>query len=370
MQEVEKEVEFKEGKKVILTKPRNSIKESYKTVFDIHSLRVSGITNLIEAGVPIEIVSQFVAGHASTVMTLYYNKNTVEEISTTIEKLHNNKKVSLKEDLESLETQSEFEEKLIMPLQEHQEGLYKIYRDNKEYWNIGLSGICPVSCEEVGREDKCCPRCQYWITGTPFIVGQTTELNDLMYKIRKKANKIKDLNLKYIIENSSQIKGEIELLNDSISMLISEWSIRYKYIEKSIDMLNNSKSKKQDDNIQLVSSGDKINLGIENTNDFGLAYHICNTSTLIDEFDNSEAQFELEFFINKILSNSSIAPFMYRLSREESLKANTQFAQHLLSVYNETQIEELIEGQLTLEHNEVNELANIIGIKNQIKIRN
>lgn len=33
-----------------------------KWLVDLHSLRVSGITALIESGVPLEVVSQFVAG--------------------------------------------------------------------------------------------------------------------------------------------------------------------------------------------------------------------------------------------------------------------------------------------------------------------
>lgn len=43
--------------------------------FDLHSLRVSILTALaVEGGVPIEILSKCVAGHATTLMTIYYIK--------------------------------------------------------------------------------------------------------------------------------------------------------------------------------------------------------------------------------------------------------------------------------------------------------
>lgn len=38
---------------------------------DIHTLRVSGITDLLDRGVPLNIVSEYVAGHATYIMTLW-----------------------------------------------------------------------------------------------------------------------------------------------------------------------------------------------------------------------------------------------------------------------------------------------------------
>jgi hypothetical protein len=375
MLEVEKEILKIENKEIRLTKThkatyksRNNDLEINKTVFDIHSLRVSGITNLIEAGVPVEIVSQFVAGHASTVMTLYYNKNSIEEITTAIDKLHNEKQLNLKDDLEKFESAEEFEKQLFSATQEFKTNeIYQACEDTKGYWNIGLSGICPVNCEELGRSDKCCPKCNYWITGTPFIIGQVTEINNLMYQIRQKAKKIQKLNQKYIETFSDQTKGQIELTNEEISNMIGEWGIRYKFIQKSLTLLND-KEKKNSNNTEntkdksniLICHSNKLNLGISDTNDFGLAFNICKNNELIEEFENNEAQYELEFFINKILSNNDLEPFLYKLDREESLKVSNIFSKYILENYNYNHIEELIKGKIKLENDKIKELTSLI----------
>lgn len=371
MMEVEKEIKIRTNKDIKLAEVETKVyadgrpSKSYKTIFDIHSLRVSGITNLIEAGVPVEIVSQFVAGHSSTVMTLYYNKNSIEDISNVIEDLHVKNKNNLTIDLEKLEELEDFEKQLFSSTQEFNKNNFTLLKENKSYWNIGLSGICPVSCEELGREDKSCARCQYWITGTPFIIGQVAEVNNLMYSIRKKSNKIKKLNLKYLTEQNDTIKGEIENIRLEVSDLISEWSIRYKYVNKSLTMLNDTEQNTNSTNNSLITSNKDIKLGMENVNDFGLAANICQNNEIIDGFDNNEAQLELEMFINKILMNNSIEPFLLRLSEEESLKSANLFSQEILRKYNHSHIEELVEGKLKLEPTQITMLEKYISSNNK-----
>lgn len=47
-----------------------------RAIFDLHSLRVSVLTALAnDGGVPLHILSQCIAGHASVLMTLYYVKS-------------------------------------------------------------------------------------------------------------------------------------------------------------------------------------------------------------------------------------------------------------------------------------------------------
>ncbi|MDX0654877.1 hypothetical protein GOD34_29950 [Sinorhizobium medicae] len=41
-------------------------------VYNLHGLRAKGIMNLYERGIPIEIISKVIAGHATVVMTIYY----------------------------------------------------------------------------------------------------------------------------------------------------------------------------------------------------------------------------------------------------------------------------------------------------------
>ncbi|NER66808.1 site-specific integrase, partial [Pseudomonas sp. MAFF212427] len=59
-----------------------------KWIVDLHSLRVSGITNLIEAGVPLEVVQMFVADHQVLVTTLHYLKYSPAKLRQYLEAAH------------------------------------------------------------------------------------------------------------------------------------------------------------------------------------------------------------------------------------------------------------------------------------------
>lgn len=73
------------GENVLITLDRTANLPS-KSVFTPHSLRGSGLTALAEAGVPIEILSKVVAGHASILMTLGYIKYNNAYISNILDK--------------------------------------------------------------------------------------------------------------------------------------------------------------------------------------------------------------------------------------------------------------------------------------------
>jgi hypothetical protein len=56
----------------------------FRAIHDIHTLRVSGITDLLDRGVPLNIVSEYVAGHATYIMTLWYDKPAPGKIRQTL----------------------------------------------------------------------------------------------------------------------------------------------------------------------------------------------------------------------------------------------------------------------------------------------
>jgi integrase len=57
---------------IVKRRKDNSSGQPYGAVFRPHSMRVAGITALAEAGVPITVISKFLAGHETILMTLYY----------------------------------------------------------------------------------------------------------------------------------------------------------------------------------------------------------------------------------------------------------------------------------------------------------
>lgn len=74
------------GNQVLLAEihPKNG--QPHKHRYTIHGLRVRGLTNLRRGGMPLDLLSRFVAGHASVRMTMYYTKPNPNEIAEHIEK--------------------------------------------------------------------------------------------------------------------------------------------------------------------------------------------------------------------------------------------------------------------------------------------
>ncbi|MBB3148224.1 hypothetical protein FHS21_004667 [Phyllobacterium trifolii] len=56
-----------------------------KSKYGAHGMRVAGITLLIQAGVPLEVVSEFIAGHKSLLMTIYYHQLSPAQITRSLD---------------------------------------------------------------------------------------------------------------------------------------------------------------------------------------------------------------------------------------------------------------------------------------------
>lgn len=59
---------------VTIVKRNAKTKQPYAAAYNVHGLRVAGLTRLFMSGVPLEVLSKLVAGHRGLLMTLYYIK--------------------------------------------------------------------------------------------------------------------------------------------------------------------------------------------------------------------------------------------------------------------------------------------------------
>lgn len=57
-----------------IVKRQAKTKQPYGACYNVHGLRVAGLTRLFMAGMPIEVLSKLVAGHRGLAMTMYYLK--------------------------------------------------------------------------------------------------------------------------------------------------------------------------------------------------------------------------------------------------------------------------------------------------------
>lgn len=380
LEETQKRIEKKYGQKLKLV--TYSDNGQAKWVIDLHSLRVSGITNLIEAGVPIEVVQQFVAGHQVLIMTLHYLKYSPEKLRQFIAAAH--KRMVDDQDFVGSEI---FIESLsdMAPFLLGQDGAgsgagFDALCERDGIVTVLYDGICPgTSCssggqlENVGSQKygpvpggRRCGLCRYWLTGPAHLLGQITAVNNLAYAIRKKGLEVAELNnLRIEAEDAGHqlearaIVHRIELLNRELEIDINEWAARYKYAEESIRLMDEyleAKSKiiATDSDVRTPvltpSTNLELKITLEQSHEFALLDQITQLSSFTTSFQNREADLEKNDILSRMMVANGLKPFLLHLSKDQAHEAANLISALLLQQVKSQELQQVLEGEVPLHH--------------------
>jgi len=174
-----------------------------EALFDIHTLRVSGITAMIEAGMPAELVQE-VVGHASVVMTLYYTRLRAGLLNDRLRRFREGGLDAL-DPADIPELQGQDTEDLLLQLMNRRPSEDAVgaamLRANPSglgngSFHIFADGLCPGGeCASGGEingsgysavpRHRACSLCRYRLTGPMFLAGLVHNANSLMYELRK-----------------------------------------------------------------------------------------------------------------------------------------------------------------------------------------
>jgi len=207
-----------------------------KTFFPLHSLRVSLITSYVmDANLPLPVVSKLLAGHSRLIMTIYYTKLTP---SVMKEKMHEAQ--ALLEDKEQQSIRTFLKEAELRQIQSKTaysslESIeVALVNRNPVGWENRHHGLC-LAGGNTARSDELktvagcwnggdlikdstnpngrayapvthgpenCPRCRWFITDARYLPALNSHLNFMSYKAHEAANL------------SVQIEGDIEALEE------------------------------------------------------------------------------------------------------------------------------------------------------------
>lgn len=249
-----------ESHRVRLVKPGTEADAFPVAIHDLHTLRVSGITDLLDRGVPLNIVSEYVAGHATYIMTLWYDSPAPGAVRRAMMQANERAGDSLGSLPRVLESEIADMKPFLVSHPDHQ-GAYTGFDALQE--NVGLvhvrhSGICPgTRCEEggltgngriepvpVGDRGPSCPQCRFWLTGPAFLLGQVIEGNQLIMKIRAKVaslatcrKKIMDAEDAGDVALADLLRGKNDVEERQLNNMLTEWWHRMRFYESSIGKL-------------------------------------------------------------------------------------------------------------------------------------
>ncbi|MBY6117186.1 site-specific integrase [Mameliella alba] len=233
-------------------------------IWDIHSIRVSIATALLDQGVPPTIVQKLL-GHSNPIMTLHYHAPAPEEIHRHLRVAFENRRLNAVRTLAEAETSAELDSAIfqitqgVVGVDGHTGGLdlAKAYLD--ERGPLGKSpgamavfshGICPGGeCAKGGEKkgnyrfgvhrDKACSRCRYRITGPAFLNGLVMNANILLMEIADSKQKERELNSEILKVRKDG--GSISILETRLTQehsfqdeLWSDWAAEYQMIDRCV----------------------------------------------------------------------------------------------------------------------------------------
>ncbi|MCR9338286.1 VPA1269 family protein [Vibrio alginolyticus] len=365
-------------RKISLTKEGAPTESRY----DIHTLRVSGITDLLDKGVPLGIVQKFVAGHKTYMMTLHYDNPSHAKVREYLEAART--KDSNVSDFEFIESEIDQVIEHFVTNQAYANNKYTAFdalKKNAGIVSIKLSGICPgASCEEggldpykktgvpvpVGDRGPSCPQCRFWITGPMFLLGQVVEGNQLIRKIKKKViaiDKIRESIIDAEDNGNTQLYNKLSGREDRelriLSNMLTEWSERMKFYEASVRKLDAwiaYKDKNHEENSSLPismfskSTEEEIRYGFSQSSNLELTHFLSTVSEFLPEFIDSDDTSvpDLEQAIARFMAMNNLGDILFKLNDEQRLQATNLMTDALISNVGAECAENLLNGDVAL----------------------
>jgi hypothetical protein len=363
------------------------------SIFTPHSLRGSGLTALAEAGVPIEILSKVVAGHASILMTLGYIKYNNAYISDVLDKARLKIEQSEQQNYTQFLKNATWEDAY----------KYAVFNEeelNADSWDLSKAahlfenrqiGICPNSgtmCNEGGPIVRKningkgadlhgpveggvgnCVRCRFFMTGLPFLVPLwlkankdlsdaqqvSIELNTESQKLEELRSKrfkiVKEEGVHNVTQNLKaeiqQVEARVDAKSSKLDELLSNAHATYNLVER-VKTLASEESVNLpaliDEDSELSEKSEFHEVSMFKQRDF-----IVQASRLYPHIQDDKLEMERNNFIDQIMFNMGMTPItLSPLSNTEKRAACDAASSYLNAKLSDYELQMLESGKIDI----------------------
>ena len=357
------------GNRIMLVESGTENDTNPKAIHDVHSLRISGITDLLDRGVPLNIVSEYVAGHATYIMTLWYDKPAPGAIRKHLQEAQK-MAGQMHTSLPSF-TQEELIEHKPYLVGHHQfadfYNGFDALEENRGLATIRHSGICPgTRCSEGALDDRqraspvpfgdrgpSCPQCRFWLTGPAFLLGQTIEGNQLIFKIRSKIESLTKIREKVMDAEDAGMVGQAEIFRGQqdveerqLNDMLTEWWHRMRFYEASRQKLaayraslKGDQQTESNQGVTVFPEGDALpepDWAVSRATELELKHFLSTCAEFLPEgtLDAQVAKQDIEIAVAKFLAingKGDLAAMLFTLDEDERLTAANLTVELLLS---------------------------------------
>jgi hypothetical protein len=336
---------------------------------DLHSLRVSGITALIEAGMPPTMVQEIV-GHATVVMTLYYHKVRPEQVNSALASAFAARERAVERLLATSSDGEDVADTLLFNLRLVEDAvgpaMLRAAIGNGSH-QVLTHGICPGGdCRTGGefshseKEHRPVPRagacslCRYRVSGPIFLAGLVINANKIMFELHAKGKELRELNdairaRRRRDQASSAFEARREVLHRELEDLWAEWAAEHRYVQDSLRLLADLAAREQEGSglPVLVRGGLLEDMGVqtERRHGFHLAQMLAEASAHAPSERHAVAVAERDAFLNEMLHNNDLSPFLLRLDGASRLAAGNLLGQLVAGLIPDTELDALRTGE-------------------------
>lgn len=360
------------------------------SVHDVHTLRVSGITSLLNKGVSPEVVRVAVSAHRSMAMLMwYFNPQSGQARNVLIDAYAKRREefAAINGDFASspeLHSNWEAYEKHFLSnvrVDGKSDAVYAL-KEGKGVWTIQADGICPgTDCAqgflyqtEQGKQyygavpgGKTCSLCRFWITGPMFLLGQVIRINSVMLTVEKKTRELRTLKGKVRALETTKEWGALHAtrarlleLERDLEVHVNDWYSRLRFVTTSVGQLEDYKQTKaavEDGDPSLPvpwvtgNTVDGLNVTLEDADSFVVLDSVVQGLQFVPGMANPEAKMDHQKLINGILRKGGAKHLLLDLPDDLAEEAAALMSSHLIQAANTcgVDIRKLINGDVKLQ---------------------
>ena len=330
---------------------------SKATFFPLHALRVSLITYFVlDAGLPIQVVSKLIAGHSRILMTLYYTKAGISYVNEVLaeaerkafEKAAESERHFLRDrTYENVASRYAYlSEDAPSAYVSQQSAASTIFEDK---------GICPVAgqfCDVggppataskvktrylpvPGYPKRNCVRCRFFLTGPAFLPGLVAHFNKLSYEVNNASERYAKLdatvreleNERFSYQHKDEYfpkTGELERVQqryeaeaEQLNQLVMDMQHCHRLVTKSVEL---GSAENVDSKLQLATNGTIADLGFalkETQSEMLQIEVVCENAIFYPEIDARQAILRRSHLLDLMFDLNGKAPIFYKLNEEQ-----------------------------------------------------
>ncbi|MBY3273702.1 hypothetical protein HFO05_34855 [Rhizobium laguerreae] len=358
--------------------------QPYRPRFNIHGLRVRGLTDLRRGGMPLDLLSKFIAGHASLLMTIYYTEPHASEVAEAVERAAARSR-SQRDFIDNLRRWDvdEARRNTVSTSRTAVPGAVES-ASHIQFINVAI-GVCPfdgtrcsdggaLSRQEGGEENsrnhyesiepRNCVMCRHFISGPPWLNELQSYGTKMCARRRHLARDEARLNQLATDLEAARDSGlitpvEFDEYWDDHSADMHRVKNEQETVEKSIfnvELLCNASVKlldqhpAQDAGLLLIANAQSSVVEFKEVSEFEQAVHITAAGRIHQILGDERVEAQRNEWVSQMLFNSGITPpqLMTNVTPEHRRRALDQYALYANSKFSASEIDRLIDGTLRL----------------------